>query len=65
MFYDFEPMSESELGVNAGDFIYVLGEFTQGWILARRIKFIDENSYELEDIQGIVPFTYVDWDFKF
>lgn len=64
MLYDFEPENESELGVKQGELVFVVSEFTEGWVVARRFKYFNNRiDYELERIEGIIPFTYINWEF--
>ena len=65
MLYDFEPENESELGVKQGQLVFIVDDFTQGWVVARRFKWFNAcDDYELESVQGIIPFSYIDWEFS-
>lgn len=64
MLYDFEPLNESELGVHEGDLVYVISEFSEGWVVARRVEeFNNKDDYKLQEIEGIIPYSYIDWNF--
>ncbi|EOQ99214.1 hypothetical protein E3P92_02573 [Wallemia ichthyophaga] len=64
MLYDFEPENDSELGVKHGELVFIVSEFTEGWVVARRFKYFSKESYELESVEGIIPFTYIDWEWS-
>ena len=64
LMYTFTPDSDAnshELGVQSGEFVWLLGELDKEWEIVQRVLGIDEHgTLVLDKKQGIVPVSYID-----